>query len=140
MPVEVSGIVALQFGGESGEVGATPVDLAPAYNSADPVAAPLFVPMPQKGAVRGISVKLETGVGASPKAADVAATIAGVEGNAKITLAAAATEGYARFDKDVMPFVEGNELGVSVTGSEAAAIAAQEILVTLFVQLGKSEI
>jgi len=139
MAVEISGLVALQFGGETGAVGTTPVDLSPAGNSAAPTTAPLTVPMPQDGAVRGVSLKLETGV-AALKTAKVAATIGGTEGDAEIDLIASQTEAYASFDKDVMPFSKGDELGASLLGGAADSIATQEAAITLFVQLGKSEI
>ena len=138
MPRELSGVVALQFGGESGAVGTTPVDLAAANNSVVGT-APISVPMPQEGAIRGLSVKLETGV-ASAKTATVAVTKGGTEGAATIALAATDTEGYARFDKSVMTFAEGDEIGVSLTGGAADSIATQVVCATVLVQLGKSEI
>ena len=138
MSVEMSGIIALQFGGESGAVGTSHVDLAVANNSVVGT-APISVPMPQAGAIRGRSVKLETGV-AAEKSATAAVTKGGTEGSATIALAAADTEGYSRFDKDVMTFAEGDEIGISLTGGAADSIATQVACATVLVQLGKSEI
>ena len=138
MAVEISGIVAIQFGCETGAVGTTPVDLGIAGNGVAGT-APLTIAMPQDGAVRGISVKLETGVAAA-KTAIAGATKGLVEGDAKINLAATATEGYAMFDKSVMPFSAGDELGVSLIGGAADSILTQIVCATLFVQFGKSEI
>ena len=133
MAVEMSGIVALDFAQDA--TGAFTKD---ALND---------IPVPgldalktysaiQAGAIRGLEVSLET---AAAESVEVAVTIGGTEGDAKVVMGTA-TEKYSRFDKGVMPVTVGDKIGVSVKDTSTTPTALNNISIIVYLQLGESEI
>ena len=137
MSDEVSGLIALTFYlDQSGNLTtATPVDLplAGAYHKG--------YTMPQAGCLRAITADIET----TPNTAnpDLVAdmTIGGAEQLASCAIPIGDTEAETTFYNGEVPIAKGDVVGASIeqTGGTIDD-AVDEVIVTLLIQLGKSNI
>jgi hypothetical protein len=133
MAVEMSGIVALHFAVDAtvaytkdalNDIVVAGLDALTSYNAI------------QDGEIRGIDVTFET---AAAESAEVAVTIGGTEGNAKVTMGTD-TEKAERFDKGTMSVSKDDKIGVSVKDTSATPTAIDNISIVVYLQLGKTEI
>jgi hypothetical protein len=133
MAVEMSGIVALHFAQDA--TGAFTKD---ALNDIKlpGVNANVTCNAIQDGQVRGIDVTFES---AAAEGATVAVTIDGTEGAATVDMGTD-TEKAERFDAGTMTISENDKLGVSVKDTSTTPTALDNITITVYVQLGRSEI